>query len=251
MPDSDREPVHSAPASAPAAAGRVGLGMSLVIGLAAGLIAWGAGEVAERKLVAPSVSEFEVSGNAQFALRGELLTRKSMIGLACLGGALGIGLGVAGALARRVGSGGVLLSALAGLFLGAAAGGGSARLLVPWFVRNEQTMADDMILPMLTHGGMASAVGLAAGLALAVGLGGPPSRLIRTAVGGLAGGALAAAVYEPAGAFLFPLAQTGQPVANSAGARLLALALPAVCIAAVAALAAREARKATGPVTSP
>ncbi|MGE3820149.1 MAG: hypothetical protein AB7I30_12070, partial [Isosphaeraceae bacterium] len=167
---------------------------------------------------------------------------KATISLACLGGALSLGLAVAGGVARSAGKGHLLLSALAGLILGAAAGGASARALVPWFVKNERPLADDLVLPMLTHGGMAAAIGLAAGLSLAIGLAGPPSRFVRSAIAGLAGGAVSALLYEPTAAFLFPLDQTGQPLAAGPWSRLMALAVPAVSIALLAVFSTREPR---------
>jgi hypothetical protein len=187
-------------------------------------------------VTAPIVSEFQVSGNQQFALRAAVLARKSMFTHAALGGLLGGLLGIVGGLARPSRGAWPVFPALAGLLLGGVAGGASARGLVPWFVRNEKPLSDDMILPLLTHGGIAVAIGLAAGAALGLGRIGTRSGMLRGALGGLFGGALAAAIHEPAAALLFPLDQTGQPLASGVGSRLMALLLPAATIAVVAAM---------------
>jgi len=220
------------------------------LGAGVGLAAWLLGEAVERTVVAPIVSEFVVSGNQQFALREGTIARKALLTFAGLGGLLGLTLGARAAWSRRDRVR-LAVAGLLGLVLGAGAGGGAGYGLSRWFVRNERPMSDDLILPLLTHGGIAAAVGLAAGLSAAVGLGATPARLARLGIAGIAGGALAAAVSEPAGVFLFPLDQTGQPLAAGAGARLLALALPAVSVAVLVGLAAREEKPTATATAAP
>jgi hypothetical protein len=112
----------------------------------------------------------------------------------------------------------------------------ASRVLIPVFFRNVDDQAADLILPLLTHGGMWCPIGAAAGLAFGVGLGGR-GRAPRAALGGLLGAGVGTMVYEAAGALLFPLAKTVLPISLSAGARLLAhlaVAVPAALCAAVA-----------------
>ena len=79
------------------------------------------------------------------------------------------------------------------------------------------------------------------GLALGLGLGGG-ANVARAMIGGILGAALAAAIYEFAGAIAFPLAQTFRPMAADVVPRLMAQLSVALCVAAGAFGAARHLR---------
>lgn len=240
----DRAALHARPAGDGAAARsilpRVGPGAALGAGVAAGLVAWAGGEVVDRLMTTPLTSEFLVSGGQQFAQRAEAITRKAALSYGLLGAALGLALGGVGGLARRSGRGAMLGAGL-GLVLGAAVGGGTALVAVPWFLSNERPMEDDLILPLLTHGAIWLSLGAAAGLAMGVGLKGEPVVIGRAALGGLLGAFVATAVYELAGALLFPLEQTSQPLSEGAPSRLFGRLVVAIAVALGAALAAKHA----------
>ena len=210
----------------------------------AGLLAWAGGEWVEKANEVPIVSEFSVAGSSQFALRAASITTRSTIAYGLLGGALAGALGLIGGLARRSPRR-ALAGAGAGLVLGAAAGAAAARVLVPIFLRNEDTQAEDLLLPLLTHGGAWSLVGAVAGLCLGLGFEGPGSRALRPVLGGLAGAILATILYEVIGAVAFPLDQTGQPISASAGSRLLARLVVSVATAAVAVWTLRSPERPT------
>jgi hypothetical protein len=215
------------------------VGAGVVAGVISGVIGEWVGGADTMKIV----SEFEVAGNVQLAQRAALVTSKSILSYGVLGAVLGLALGLTGGLSRRSVRGSVVGS-IVGLVLGGAAGAGAARLFVPLFLKNENTaVADDLILPLLTHWAIWCPIGLAAGLALGVGLGGSRGRLIAAAGGGLIGAAVATGLYETFGAILFPLDRTGQPLAEGAGGRFLAHVLVATGTALVVALAVRSAQR--------
>lgn len=214
---------------------------ALLAGLAAALLAWTGGEWAERNLSPAIASEFVVSGGQQFAARAASLARKAMVANGLLGAALGLGLGILGGRARRSVRVSIL-GGLSGLALGGLAGSAASALLVPWFVRNERPLADDLVLPLLMHGGTAGVLGAACGLALGLGLGGPVARTARIALGGVLGGVVGAALYQVLGAVFFATEQTAQPIATGIGSRLLGRVLVALAVASVAVVASQPTR---------
>jgi hypothetical protein len=250
-------PDRSAPAPSPSPAAasdtgsgpiRVGWIGSLLAALFAGIVAWAGGEKVEAARSVRLVSEFQVSGGQQLAERAAAITTKATLSYGLAGAALGLTLGLAGGIARRsrstvamiagAGTGGV-----AGLLLGAIAGAGSASLAVPFFLRNEDTtVADDLILPLLTHGAIWSALGAAGGLALGIGLRATPSLTVRLTLGGLFGALIATTVYELIGGLAFPFDQTGQPISAGSGSRLFARLVLAIAVTAGAILPTRRIR---------
>ena len=154
-----------------------------------------------------------------------------------LGGTLGMALGLTGGLIRRSRRGAVL-GAVVGLALGGGLGGLATRIITLNYYQKQNVDANDLILPLLTHGAIWSTVGLAAGLAFGVGLG--PSRWKTAAVGGLAGAVLATLVYEVAGALAFPAARTDLPLSMTMTSRAMAHLLVASFVAAGAALTAGQ-----------
>jgi hypothetical protein len=194
-----------------------------LLGLAAGIVA---GTVEKYGVVnqlptAESLIATEI-GNAALAF-------------AILGGSLGLGLGLVGGLARgNVRAG--LSAAGVGAVLGAVAGMAASYCLIPVFQARFDMVEQDLMIPLLTQGGIWAAVGAMGGLALGIGLGGW-DRMARCVAGGLLGGVLGTVVYELAGAFVFPLDKTYQPLSETASSRLLARLAVTLCIAATAVLA--------------
>ena len=146
-------------------------------------------------------------------------------------------LGLAGGLARRKASGGLVRHRWRAAGATAAAGGRTG--LLPVYFRNVDPQGNELTYPLLTHGGIWAAAGVAAGLALGLGAGGQ-GRWIRCAVGGLLGGVFAAMFYDLIGAVVFPLDKTSQPVSHTAVTRLFAQFSVAVFVAGGAALVAAE-----------
>ena len=69
------------------------------------------------------------------------------------------------------------------------------------------------------------------------------ARIARCVAGGLAGGFLGTVIYELAGAFMFPLDKTYQPLSETSSSRLLARLAVTLCVAVVAVLAAQVSRR--------
>jgi hypothetical protein len=153
-----------------------------------------------------------------------------------LGGLLGIAMGVGGGCAARSVQG-AMIGAVFGLVLGTAAGALPSLVIMPWQWqhRNDDPSSTAILMPLLIHFGLWSGVGLAAGLAFAVGAGGfKPLRLLEAGLVGLAGAMAGTFIFEMVGAMLFPLSRTLEPFSQSPETRLLAR----LCVAGFVGLAA-------------
>ena len=159
-------------------------------------------------------------------------------------------MGLAGGLARGSARSGAA-AGLAGAVLGGALALGAAAALQPVYYRNVQLdqVEQGLTVPMLVHGGIWGAAGLAGGLAFGLGLGRGRSSIARAALGGLAGVLLAAFVFEATAAMAFPTAATTRPLSLTPGSRLMAKMLASLLSAAgiAALLAGRPAAPASGP----
>ncbi len=159
-----------------------------------------------------------------------------------MGGLLGLTMGLAGGLVRRSISASTG-AALLGLLLGTAVTGFTAVVLAANFFKRYDPQLGDLVLPMVTHGAIWSAVGAIAGLAYGLGLGGR-GRWKATLVGGLAGGAAATIVFEFVGAFAFASSKTDLPVSSSINTRAMAQFLVAIVSVVGAVVALRGSVKA-------
>jgi hypothetical protein len=217
-------------------------GAGLLAGLAAGLV----GEGLQAAFAAQLTPKMEPIPRPETRL-ALLAAERTVAGLsyAGLGALLGLAMGTAGGLAGRS-SGRALRAGLVGLALGAAAGGALAYVLVPVFHANKDPNGDDLILPLLVHGGIAAAVGAVAGAAFGLGLGGR-GRVSGGLGGGLMGALGGAVLYEVLGAVAFPMARTGEPLSNAPATRLLLHLAVAGLAAAGAAWGVRSIGRRAGP----
>jgi hypothetical protein len=168
--------------------------------------------------------------------------------LGLLGGSLGLGLGVAsGSLHGSARLGG--LAGLVGAVLGSVAGVCSAKLLVPFYFNNYSGLS--LSVPLLVHCGLWTSISIAAGLAFGLGIAGP-SRVIGPIMYAVGGALLATVIYEFAGVWLFPAAQTDRPLPTSPGSRLFAYLVVALMIGAASAFAVsrRRSQNATPTATN-
>lgn len=210
---------------------------ALAFGLLAGLAAWGAGELTvdwfppERREIVGAMGLKSMDTTVETRNASEAKTGVLAAGL--LGAALGLGLGLAGGCARRS-AGSAAAAGVLGLTLAAAAGAGvTLAVLRPYFAAHKYT--EDEILPaLLVHGLIWLAVGAAAGAAFGLGAGGW-RRVPRALIGGAAGAAIGATLYEMVGAAAFPLAMTTRLVSLTWGSRLFASL--SACLAASLGLA--------------
>jgi hypothetical protein len=168
---------------------------------------------------------------------------------AILGCAAGFTMGFAGGLAARAPTRGILvgLSAQAvGLFVGALTALALISVLHPTSPQPFRTLTTDVWSPFMIHAGVWAAVGAVGGSAFAIGMG--CKRLVASAVGSAATGALLAAVFFQLIGICLPLGAgaTGL-VARWAVVRLMAMLLPSVMIAAGAALGTAGHIRSAGP----
>jgi hypothetical protein len=110
-----------------------------------------------------------------------------------------------------------------------------------------------LTVPMLVHGGIWAAAGLAGGVAFGLGLRGGWSSIARAAVGGLVGALLAAFLFEVTAAMAFPKAATTRPLSLTPESRLMAKMMASILSAAgIAALVAGlRASPWSGPEPTP
>lgn len=213
----------------------------LAAGVLAGLAGFGLGEAAPTLLPPDLNLPAEIQrSSSQKPLEierrmGIARDRQAVLAYGGLGLFLGLALGVAGGLLRRSASAAVV-AGLTGLVLGAAAGALTTQTVLPHYhaeraSATDETKTNDLALALLTHGAIWCGLGVAAGFAFGLGRGGW-GRVGRAALGGLLGAVLAAAVYEFAGAIVFPTDQTFRPMAFAAAPRLLAHLSVAMCVAA-------------------
>lgn len=201
--------------------------LALAAGLTAGLFAWAVGEAT----MIPETGA-GTRGGGRRLLPSVLATRNAMVSFGILGGALGLGLGLAGGSLRRS-AGRAGLAGVTGLVLGALAGVGGARLTLPGYY--EHLKVNDLTNSLVVHGATWTAIGAAAGLAFGLGLGGW-GRTLRCLLGGAGAALLGAVIYEFGGSVLFPLAMTDRPLSKTWETRLLARLIVALLAAAGAVL---------------
>ena len=227
---------------------------ALGAGLLAGAAAWLVGE-ATLEVFRPTMVTMDTPVGRMTAASAQELMRTDMknstLAFAVQGACLGLALGLAGGLARGSARSGAA-AGLAGAVLGGALALGASAALQPVYYRNVQLdqVEQRLTVPMLVHGGIWGAAGLAGGLAFGLGLGRGRSSTARAAVGGLVGVLLAAFVFEVTGAMAFPKAATTRPLSLTPGSRLMAKMMASVLSAAgVAALLA--GRTSSGPAAGP
>jgi hypothetical protein len=214
----------------------------LTAGIVSGLFSFGIGEVTPG-LFPPNL-DFSPEIRAQGSSLPQEIQRRRMVAndhaaaltYGGLGLVLGLTLGAAGGVVRRSFRA-AIAAGLLGLLLGGSAGAATTVLVLPSFhdARAEASDEDrntDLGLALRTHGAIWLAIGAAAGLAFGCGLGGGPMRVARATTGGLLGAAVAAIIYEFAGALVFPLAETFQPLAKYPIPRLMAHLAVTLCVAA-------------------
>jgi hypothetical protein len=163
------------------------------------------------------------------------------LAFAILGGVTGLMMGFAGGLAGRSPVRGLIVG-LASMAAGAVVGASASLALLPFFFRRLVPDLNDLLTPMLIHGGIWMAIGALGGLAFAIGMG--RGRHLPIAIGAACVGAfLASVLFHLLSESLFLDSDSTEPLAKSAIARLLAMLLATVLIAAGA------ARGALGHVT--
>ena len=218
------------------------LGIAIVAGLLAGLASSLAGESIMshyQSALVPAIEAHPAPGSMQGERDARLYS--SVLSFTAMGGVLGLAMGLAGGLASRSVFAG-LAAGISALLLGAAAAASISYVLVSNFFKSRVPESTDLVLPLLTHGAIWSAVGVIGGLAFGLGAGGK-GRWKATVLGGLVGAAAATIVYEIVGAVAFASSKTDLPLAGSSTTRGMAQLLVAILTAAGAGVAYLEAMK--------
>jgi hypothetical protein len=225
--------------------------LALTAGLIAGFASWLIGETIHGRFK-PVAAASGPRPSAEMKARAVAEARaaetlEATLAFGSLGAFLGVALGLAGGSARGSGRA-ALIAAIVGAILGGAAGAALARGLLPIYFANYDPDREDLVLAILTQGGIWPAIGAAGGLAFGIGLGGQ-GRAVSALLGGLLGAAAGLLVYEIVGALVFPLDKTSHPFSATWGTRLFARL--AVTILASAGAAAGALDQAKGSIPSP
>jgi len=226
----DRSATGRDPKGAAAVPRRCSAWVVIVAALAAGLLAWLAGEsifgkVLPKKVPTPTMGQMIMATSAateQAATAATALRHNGAFGLL-----LGLALGAAGGLA---GGGRSPRGALLGAVVGAGAGAVVAFLGAVLFFRFRYAFVDELIPSFLYHGATGAAIGAAAGLGLACGCGAGRHAVVRAILGGAIGALLGTVAYEIVGSVLLANSDAGEPVPGTAAARLVARLLVAVAV---------------------
>jgi hypothetical protein len=210
--------------------------IALTAGVAAGLLAWLIVELTHeffRPRLYPvssmGITSLQPSPESQRAAD----TMNAMLAFAIMGGMTGLFMGLAGGLAGRSPARGVV-AGLCGIVFGAASAVPASLAFLPFFYRSLVPDANDLLTPILIHGGIWMAIGAVGGLAFSVGM--SRGRHLLNAAGAACFAAFVASVfYHLLGGFLVLDSSAAEPLANSALLRLLAMLFVTVLVAVGAA----------------
>lgn len=207
--------------------------------LIAGVVAWAGGE-ATHDFYQPSK---EAAGQpyafAQLNKEKDISDgRNAAVAYGLLGAFTGLALGLIGGLSTRSAR-----NAMAGGLTGLILGGLAPALVAPWVVPYHRHLywpeTPDLKLPIMVHGAMWCALGLAAGIAFAIGLG-DRRRIAQAAIGGLIGALVATVLFDAVGAIAFPHSRADLPIAETMSLRLISRLFVAAGVALGAIWAIRE-----------
>lgn len=203
--------------------------LALMAGLVAGFIAWLIGEATHARFAPPKL--VSISGakggfltgpeiyKLQTAHRAAQMRDLTLV-FGALGAVLGLALGLAGGCAR--GSGRAALNAgVAGSIFGGIVAAAVIRVILPIYHGIYDSDTNDLIVGIVFHLVISSAIGAVGGAAFGSGLGGR-RLVVRAAAGGLLGAAAGVLVYQILGAVSFPMAETSSPISLTPVTRVLA-----------------------------
>jgi hypothetical protein len=213
----------------------------LASGAAAAVVSWLAGELAHGAfkprlflVTSMGVSALEPSRESQRAAD----VKNSTFVFAILGGVTGLAMGLAGGLAVRSPARSLKVG-LGALGVGALVGALASLALVPLFFRELIPDTNDLLSPILIHGGIWTAIGAVGGIAFAIGMGKSMRRFADAIAGACFGAVLATIIYHALAAAVFPAAKSTDALANTAMVRFLAMSLVPILVAIGAATGAQ------------
>jgi hypothetical protein len=147
-------------------------------------------------------------------------SRNAVLAFAILGGVTGLALGFAGGLGARSFFRGAIVG-VGGLALGSLVGALTSISMLPLLYRQLVPDPNDLLTPILFHGGISAAIGIVGGLAFSIGMGRGP-HAARAMTGACLGALAGAIVFHLLSEFVFADSSSGRPVPSSSSARLLA-----------------------------
>jgi hypothetical protein len=213
----------------------------LACGVAGGLVSWLAGELAfgafrPRLFLVQTMgtSSLQPSRDSQRAAD----IKNATLVFAILGGVTGLAMGLAGGVAAHAPARSLKVGLLA-LGAGALAGALASLGLVPLFFRELVPDTNDLLTPILIHGGIWTAIGAVGGIAFAIGTGRSKRQFADAIAGACFGAVLATIFYHVLAAAIFPDAKSTVAVANTAIVRFLAMSLVPIMIAIGAGIGAQ------------
>jgi tryptophan-rich sensory protein len=207
--------------------------IALACGAAAGLGSWFAGERAHvaykpRMFVVQvlSLTALEPSRESQ---RDADLKNATLV-YAIQGALMGLAMGYAGGLVVRSPVRGLKVGLLA-LVAGGLVGAVASLALVPFFYRQLIPDTNDLLSPVLIHGGIWTAIGAVGGIAFAIAMRESKRRSADAVAGACFGAVLATIFFHALAAAVFPDSQSTQAVADTTIVRLMAMSLVSVLVA--------------------
>jgi hypothetical protein len=217
--------------------------IALSAGLVAGLLSWLIVELTHG-FFRPRL--YPVSAMGMTAMRPSQESQRladtlnATLAYTILGGLTGLVMGLAGALAGRSTerAGMLALATMVAGAAGAIVGFLASKALVPLFFQGLVPDRNDLLTPIMIHGGIWVAIGALGGLAFAIGMR-CSKRLPDVIAGACLGGLLATFFFHALSGTLFPMSGSTEPVANTWIVRLMAMILVPVWIAVGAARGAQ------------
>jgi hypothetical protein len=222
--------------------------IALISGVTAGIVAWTAGELTLGAFKPELVEQVFISGPMR---QPTLITqnvadfKNAMLSVAILGGVMAFAMGLAGGLVSRSIVRGLLVGTSAAIIC-ALTGAGIARLVLPFFYRRLAPDPNDVMTPILIHGGMWTALAAVSAVAFAIGIKARRD-FFYIVVNACIAAFSASFLYHTAAEGLFPTANSSEPIATAPAARLLAATLVTLLVAVGAASGATIRMTSAGP----
>ncbi len=187
-------------------------GIALTAGVVAGLISWVGGEIAQNTYqprrfptVVPG-GAIEMRPTASSTNVAEF--KNGILIFAILGGITGLSMGLSGGLVGQSPYRGMVVG-LGALVSGMLVGALISLALLRFFYRSYVADPNDLLSPILIHGGIWMAIGAVGGFAFALGMG--RWRRIPAAIDGAVGGFFASILFQTLTASFFPDAESLGP----------------------------------------
>jgi hypothetical protein len=210
--------------------------LGLAAGVLAGLAAWLAAEPAHhafqpRRFPVTQMGLTSLQPTPESQHAADL--KNATLVYAILGGLTGLAMGAAGGLIVRSPGHGLVVG-VAGLAAGSLAVAAVGSVLLPYFFRGPVPDINDLLTPILLHGGIWMVIGAVGGSAFALGMK-RRRHLFNAMAAACVGGFLASILFHLLGGSLFTGSEITDAVAKSTAPRLLAMIFVTVLVAVGAA----------------